>query len=97
MNVWWPVLIVLSLAWVIPMLGARHANIPWPFFVAVGCMWAVVCVFVRPLYDFGIRTRRKMGMTKLADWGERVRPRILPPARVALVVMALLSFLFAFL
>ena len=30
-------------------------------------------------------------MVRLADWGERMKPRVLPPARLALLLMALIS------
>ena len=95
MNVWWPVMIILGSAWVLPMLGARQAQLPGVFFVCVGCLWTVVFAFAPPMYDWGIRVRRKMGMNALADWGERMRPTLLPPVRLALLTMALISFVFA--
>lgn len=46
----------------------------------------------RRLYDLGTAIRRKMGLTRLAEWGERMKPRLLPPARLGLLIMALISF-----
>jgi len=95
MNPWWIVLGVLACAWVLPMMGIKAAGFPWWFFVGVGCLWSVVCVAAEPLYDWGIRIRKRMGMARLADWGERMKPRVLPPARLALLIMALISLVFA--
>lgn len=97
MNLWWPVLIVLGCSWIVPLLGARQAGIGWAFFVGVGSLWTVVCFASRLLYDLGIQIRKKLGLTALADWGERVKSRILSPARVALLIMASMSFIFAML
>ena len=90
-------MIAFGRAWALPMYGARAAGLAWPFYVAAGCLWGVVAAFAGPLYDLGIRVRRGLGMTKLAEWSEGVKPRILPPARAALAVMALVSFAFVLL
>lgn len=95
MNIWWPIMILLGSAWILPMFGARQAQLPRLLFVCIGCMWAVVCVVAAPMYDWGIRVRRKMGMEALADLAERRRPQLLPPVRLALLIMALISFVFA--
>jgi len=34
-------------------------------------------------------------MVRLADLGERMKPRLLPPTRLALVIMAVISFVAA--
>jgi hypothetical protein len=95
MNWWWPVMIVLGCAWALPMWGARASGFGWRFFVPVGCMWVVTAALAGPLYDLSMRLRRGLGMTRLAELGERMRPRLLPPARAAMAVMALVSFAFA--
>jgi len=95
MNPWWIVLCVLACTWAAPMIGIKKAGFPWWFFVCVGCFWLVVCAAAKPLYDWGIHVRRKLGLVRLADLGERLRPRLLPPARLALLIMAVISFVAA--
>ena len=95
MSVWWIIIPLLGCTWAVPMIGINKAGFPWWFSICVGCFWIVVCVTAEPLYDWGIRIRRKLGMARLADWGERMKPRILPPARVALLIMASVSFVAA--
>jgi len=98
MNIWWIVLPLLGCTWAVPMIGINQAaGVPWWFFVCIGCFWLIVCAAAEPLYDWGIRIRRKMGLTRLADWGERMKPRLLPPARLALLIMALISLATAWL
>lgn len=74
------------------MIGIRNTGFPWWFFVDVGCFWCLAGITAGPLYDLGIAIRRKLGMARLADWGERMKPRLLPPARLALFVMAVIRF-----
>lgn len=92
MNIWWIVLGLLGCAWAVPMMGSKQAGMPWWFFICVGCFWCAVCVLAEPLYDWGIRIRRELGLVRLANWGERMKPNLLPPARLALLIMALISF-----
>lgn len=68
-------------------------NIWWPMVPALGCAWALP--MWEALYGVKVRVRRRLGTTKLAGRGARMRPRVLPPARVALAIMALVSFAFA--
>lgn len=95
MNWWWGLLICLSLLWVLPMYGAHSARMPTIFFVAVAALWTVVLVFVEPLYDWGTDLARKLGRSRLADFRERLKPTVLPPARIALLLMAAISAVFA--
>ena len=95
MNPWWIILAVLAGTWALPMIGIKKAGYPWWFFVCTGCFWLIVCAAAEPLYDWGIRIRRKLGMARLADWGERMKPRLLPPARLALLIISLISFVTA--
>lgn len=95
MNWWWIVLIPLGCLWVLPMLGAREANMPQLFFVAVAALWIIVLLFAEPLYDWGTNLLKKLGCDRLADLRDRLKPKVLPPARVALLIMAVVSILFA--
>lgn len=95
MNPWWIVMSLLACGWLVPMIGARAAGLPWWFFVSVGAFWCLVCAAAGPLYEWGIRARRKLGMKRPADLGERMRPRLLPPARLALLITAAISFVMA--
>jgi len=97
-NLWWPLFIALGCAWVLPLIGIKSAgNVGWPFFVALGVLWAALFVWTRPLYDFGTYLLRKLKWTKMARWREEMKPRVLPPVRVALLIMAVSSFAAAFL
>jgi hypothetical protein len=73
------------------MIGIRKAGFPWWFFLCMACLWSIVLVKAEPLYDWGIRIRRRLGMVRVADWGERMKPRVLPPSRLALLIMAVIS------
>ena len=77
------------------MLGARAANMPWFFFVIVTALWIIVFLFAQPLYDWGTNLLRKLGRDRLADFRDHLRPKVLPPARVALLIMAVVSIFFA--
>ena len=59
--------------------------------------WFFIFVVAEPLYDWGVRLRRKLGMMRLTELGERMKPRVLPPARLALFLMALISLAACFL
>ena len=84
---------LLACLWAAPMIGIAKADfLPWWFAVCIGCLWCLVCAVAEPLYDWGVRIRRKIGLVRLADWSERMKPRLLPAARVALLIMALISF-----
>ena len=97
MNWWWIVLIPLGCLWAIPMLGAHEAHMPRLFFVAVAALWIVVFLFAQPLYDSGTILLRKLGRDHLADFRDRLKPKVLLPARVTLLIMAAVSILFALL
>jgi hypothetical protein len=96
-NWWWIVLIPLGCLWALPMLGAHEANMPRLFFVAVAFLWVVVFLFAQRLYDSGTNILRKLGRDRLADFRDRLKPKVLPSARIALLIMAAVSILFALL
>jgi hypothetical protein len=96
-NCWWFVLIPLGCLWILPMFGAHEANMPRLFFVAVAVLWIVVFLFAQPLYDSGTILLRKLGRDHLADFRDRLKPEVLPPARVTLLIMAAVSIFFALL
>jgi hypothetical protein len=75
------------------MLVARNAGMPAGFFLGVAGFWCLVAWVAGPLYDLGIWVRKHLGLIRLADWGRCMRPRLLPPARVALLIMAVISLL----
>jgi len=91
LNLWWPLLVGIGLSWIIPMLGAKRMGEPLWFFLVFACLWFISSFAIVPLYDVGIKVRRKIGLKRLADWGERVKPQILPPLRCMLMVMAIIS------
>ena len=96
-NWWWLVIVPLGCLWWLPMLGARAGGLPWYFFAAIAALWGVVLLFVRPLYDWGTKISRKLGQERMADLRERLKPKLLPPVRVALLIMAATSAVFIFL
>ena len=95
MNGWWVLFISLSLLWVLPMYGAHRTPMPALFFVAVAALWVVLLVFVEPLYDGGTNLLRKVGPPPLADFRDRLKPKVLAPVRAALLLMAAISIGFA--
>ena len=97
MNPWWIVFTFITALWVVPMAQARHAGFPWWFFVGLAALWFAMAAALEPLYDTGVRLRKALGMKRLAEWGERNKGRTLPPARFALIAMALITLAAGFL
>ena len=95
MNLWWALFIPLACLWVLPMMRAHQAHMPWMCFVGVGALWTVLFLFIRPLYDWDTGFLRKVGLIGMADFRERMKPSVLAPVRAALLIVAALSFLFA--
>ena len=79
------------------MAGAHAANMPRLFFLAVAALWTVVLLFVQQLYDWGTGLLRRLGFNRLADFRDRVKPKMLAPGRVALLIMVAVSIVFALL
>ena len=74
----------------------KQAGTPWWMFLFLGCLWLLLCALMPPLYDLGVWIRRRLGMVWFADFAERIRPKILPPTRLALLIMGVASIVFAF-
>ena len=68
---------------------------PAAFFVAVGGLWMVVFFFVGPLHDWGTRILGELGCSRWADLRERLKPSMLVPGRVALLIMVVVSIMCA--
>jgi len=83
----------IGLSWIIPMFGAKKLNQPLWFFLAFASLWFIASFAIVPLYDVGIKLRCKMGLKRLADWGERMKAQILPPLRCMLLLMAVISLI----
>ena len=92
MNPWRVILTAVAILWILPMYGLRREGFPTWFFFCIGLFWLLVCMTAGPLYDWGTDIRRKLGMRRLADFAERNRPQLLPAARIALAIMAAISF-----
>ena len=76
------------------MLGLYRVNASLWVFLLNALLLGVVAVFAYPLYDWGTNLGRKLGHSRMVALRERMKPRILPPIRVVLIVMALISFVF---
>ena len=97
MNPWWFVFAILGCAWIVPLLIAKQAQAGWLYFAGTGCLWALVFLYTRSLYDWGTSILRRIGWTATAEWRERLKPQVLCPVRLALLIMAASSFIFALL
>ena len=95
MNIWWIPLVALSLLWIMPMAGLHQNNAPVWVFLLLALFWGLMAAFVRPLYDGGTALTRHMGLSRAAALRERWKPKVLPPARVALGIMAMISAVYA--
>ncbi len=96
LNLWWPLLVGIGLSWIIPMLGTKKMGGPLWFFLVFACLWFISSFAIVPLYDVGIKVRRRIGLKRLADWSERVKPQILPPLRCMFLLMAIISLVVGF-
>ena len=63
------------------------------FFVASACLCVVLAVFAPALFDWGNQLTRRLGFERLADFRERLRKPLLPIARVALIIAAIIIVL----
>ena len=97
MNIWWFVIIPLSLTWIFPMLLLHRAHAPMWVFIIVAFFWCIIAVFARPMYDWSTGIGRRLGHHRVVALRERLKPKVLPPARAGLIIMAIISALFAIL
>jgi len=47
------------------------------------------------MYDWGTNIGKKLGHTRIVALRERLKNKVLPPARAALVIMSLISLYFS--
>jgi hypothetical protein len=95
MNVWWIVIVPLSLVWICPMAGMKQANAPVWLFILFTLFWSIVAIFAQPMYDWGTNIGRRLGHHRMVALRERLKPKVLPPARAGLIIMAIISLIFA--
>ncbi|NOZ63654.1 MAG: hypothetical protein GXO71_01685 [Caldiserica bacterium] len=95
MNIWWFVILPLGLLWAVPMFEMAQINAPWWVFIVFSIFWAMLTVFAEPMYDWGTNIGRKSGHMRIVALRERWKNKVLPPARAALIIMAVISLYFA--
>ncbi|RLG28212.1 hypothetical protein DRN98_09845 [Methanosarcinales archaeon] len=95
MNIWWIVIVPLSLFWIYPMIGLRKINAPAWMFILFALFWCIIAVFAQPMYDWGTNIGRKLGHHRVVQLRERLKPKVLPPARAGLIIIAIISLIFA--
>ncbi len=95
MNIWWFIIVPLSLSWIIPMAGLHRAHASVWVFVLNALLWCIVAVFAQPMYDWGTNIGRRLGHSRVVALRERIKPKILPPIRIGLIIMAVISVIFA--
>ncbi len=94
-NIWWFVITPMSLGWLFPLLAMREAGAPARAYVLMALAWLAVAAFAGWLYDRATALGRRLGHERMAALRERLAPRVLPPARAALLLMAGMSAAFA--
>jgi hypothetical protein len=95
MNIWWIIITPLSFIWIGPMAAMRQANAPVWVFIMFAFLWSVVAFFAPSMYDWGTNIGRRLGHHRLAALRECLKPKVLPPARAGLIIMAIISLFFA--
>jgi hypothetical protein len=95
MNIWWFVIVPLSLIWIGPMAGMKQVNAPFWAFLIFSLFWVIVAVFAEPMYDWGTNIGRRLGHHRMVALRERLKHKVLPPARAGLIIMAIISLIFA--
>ncbi len=94
MNIWWIIIVPLAFVWIAPMMAMHRSNASYWIFILFALFWGVVALFAAPMYDWGTNIGKRLGHTKIVALRERLKPKVLPPARVALVIMSIISLVF---
>jgi len=95
MIVWWFVFVPLCFGWVFPMLAMKRVGAPAWAFVLIAAFWGLVALMAEPMYDWSTGVGRRLGHERVAALRERLKPEVLPAARAALAIMAVISLVFA--
>jgi len=95
MNIWWFVITPLSLAWIFPMSRMYSAHAPVWVFILAAFFWCIVAIFAQPMYDWATGIGRQLGHHRVVALRERLKPKVLPPAKAGLIIMAIISLIFA--
>ncbi len=95
MNIWWIIIPPLSFIWIGPMAAMYRISAPSWVFIMFALFWSVVAFFATPMYDWGTNIGKRLGHSRLVALRERLKPKVLPPARVGLIIMAIISLIFA--
>ncbi|OQX75131.1 MAG: hypothetical protein B6D59_00300 [Campylobacteraceae bacterium 4484_4] len=95
MNIWWIVFIPLSFIWIGPMAAMKQIGAPLWIFILFALFWSGVALFADRMYDWGTRMGKRHGHFRIVELRERYKPKVLPPARVTLIIIAIISLIFA--
>ncbi len=94
MNIWWIIIVPLSFLWIAPMMAMHRNNASCWVFMLFALFWGLVALFATQMYDWGTSIGKRLGHTKIVALREKLKPSVLPPARVALVIMSIISLVF---
>jgi len=95
MNIWYFVIIPLSLGWIIPMIQIHRAQAPTWVYIIIALFWFIVAIFAEPMYNWGTGIGRRLGHSRVVELRERYKPKVLPAARAGLITIAIISLIFA--
>ena len=95
MSIWWFIIVPLSFLWIIPMAGLHRIHASVWVFILNALLWCIVAVFAHPMYDWGTNIGRRLGHSRMVALRERIKSEILPPIRIGLIIMALISVIYA--
>jgi len=77
------------------MAKMHHAQAPAQVFIVIALFWCIVAVFAQPMYNWGTSIGKRLGHHRVVALRERLKPKVLPPARAGLIIMAIISLIFA--
>ena len=95
MNIWWIIITPLCLVWIFPMYQMHRIHAPAWVFILFALFWSAIAIYARPLYDWGTGIGRRLGLHRIVALRERMKSKVMPPVKAGLIMMAIISALFA--
>jgi len=77
------------------MYAMHQIGAAWWVFILFALFWGIIAIFSEQMYDWGTNIGKKLGHTRIVALRERLKNKVLPPARAALVIMSLISLYFS--
>ena len=95
MNIWYFIITPMSLGWLIPLLLIHRLQVSAWIYITLALFWGTIAYFAQTMYDWATNIGKRRGHWRLVAFRERLKPKVIPAARAALIIMAIMSIVFA--